>query len=290
MVRTGERLDVRAGTARTGGLAHAATVSAALALLMGVTSVVGLAVPEIYPVDVRESFVPNDAVNVALGVPALLVAAWQGWRGSLLAMLAWPGVLGYVTYNYLAYLVGLPFGWLGVLAGLLVAGSVWGVVAVLRRVDGHAVRDVLAGAVPIRLGGWVVAAFGAVFAARAGAMLVSPPAGDAAGPADLGVLVADLAVSAAWFVGGVAMVRRRAAGYAAGLGLLVLANMLFTGLVAFMLLQPALTGASLVSGDLAMVAAMWPAALVPGVLFVRGVAASRRGVASRGRAAGRPGS
>lgn len=271
-------------------LDRAARLSLAVTALMGIGSVVGLVRPEVYPVDARDAFVPNDAVNLALGVPALLLAAWQGPRGSLLATLAWPGALGYVVYTYTAYLAGLPFGWLSILSLALVLSSVWGIAAVLRHVDAPGLRDRLGRAVPIRLGGWVAVAFGCVFAIRAAAILTAVPGGAQPPASEVGVLVADLVVSAAWVVGGATMVRRRPAGYAVGLGILVLANLLFAGLLMVLLLGPALTGADLAVEDVVVVAAMWPVTLVPGVLFGRGVAASeaaRMPIRGEGRNAGR---
>jgi uncharacterized protein YbjT (DUF2867 family) len=47
---------------------------------------------------------------------------------------------------------------------------------------------------------------------------------------------------------------------------------LFAGLVVVLLLQPALPGQDLTADDLVVVVAMWLVALVPGVLFARGVA------------------
>lgn len=254
------------------GPASAAAVSVTAAGLMAVASIVGLVNPEVYPAGGWESFAANDAVNLVLGVPVLSAVAWWGSRGSLLATLAWPGALGYVAYNYVAYLVGLPVGWLSVAFLALVVLSVWGIVAVVRWVDRRAVADLLAGAVPVRFGGWAVLVFGVVFAGRAAAAL----AGGAPTRQEIGVLVADLVVSLVWVAAGVAMIRRSPAGHASGLGVLVLANLLFGGLVVFLLVEPVLTGTDPSVGDLVAVAAMWPVTLIPGVLYARGVA-SRAG-------------
>lgn len=270
----GQRAKAASGAVAETGFVPAARLSLVAAVLMGVGSVLGLVRPEIYPVDARDAFVPNDAVNLLLGVPALLLAAWHGLRGSLLATLAWPGALGYVAYNYAAYLVGLPFGWLSMLALVLVASSVWGIAAVLGLVDARAMRDRLAGVVPIRLGGWVAMVLGAAFALRAVAALMTLPGGAVLPAAEVGVLVADLLVSGAWVVGGLEMVRRRPGGYAVGLAILSVANLLFAGLLMVLLLRPALTGVAIPVEDLAAVAAMWPVTLIPGVLFVRGVAST----------------
>lgn len=273
----GRRL--RTGLGVTSGLRFPFLVSVTTAALMTVVSMVGLVRPAVYPADGWESFVTNDAVNLVVGVPALLAVAWWGSGGSPLATLAWPGALGYVAYNYIAYLFGIPVGWLSVPFLALVVLSLCAAAAVLGRVDGPSVRARIAGAVPIRFGGWAVLAFGGVFAVRAATAL----AGGAQTRQELGVLVADLVVSLTWGVAGVAMIRRRPAGYAVGLGVLALANLLFTGLVVFLLVKPVWTGADLAVDDLLAVAAMWPVTLVPGSLFARGVASRGGRVTRRGR-------
>jgi hypothetical protein len=60
---------------RTQDVTLAYVFSLVVALLMGVASVAGLVYPaDIYPEDLLQSFVPNDVVNLAIGLPILLGA------------------------------------------------------------------------------------------------------------------------------------------------------------------------------------------------------------------------
>lgn len=68
----------------THGLTFAYISSFAIALIIAIVSVVGLVYqPAIYPADeLRQSFIPNDVVNLVVGVPILLVSMWLARRGS----------------------------------------------------------------------------------------------------------------------------------------------------------------------------------------------------------------
>jgi hypothetical protein len=99
--------------------ARLAVLVASLALL---TSIAGLAAPKfVYGPDLHlhKALVPNDAVNVAIGLPVLLLALQlshgaplrRGSVGSsavLAGQLLWPGALFYFAYNFAIYfLTGL---------------------------------------------------------------------------------------------------------------------------------------------------------------------------------------
>lgn len=88
---------------------------------------------------------------------------------------------------------------------------------------------------------------------------------------ELPVSVADLLLAPAWAIGGLLLWRRRALGYASGLGLLFQASMLFVGVILVVLLQPLLTGAPLALGDVLVLLVMGLVCFVPFGLFVRGV-------------------
>jgi hypothetical protein len=90
---------------------------------------------------------------------------------------------------------------------------------------------------------------------------------------EIGVLIADLVVSALWVAGGVLLIRRKPLGYASGLGLLFAASMLFVGLILFFVLQPILTDVPFAPVDVIVVSIMGLVCFIPFVLFLRGVLA-----------------
>ena len=85
------------------------------------------------------------------------------------------------------------------------------------------------------------------------------------------VSIADFLASPAWIIGGVLLWRRKALGYAGGLGLLFSLSMLFIGLIVLMILQPVLMETPFAPADVIVVAAMGLVCFVPFGLFLRGV-------------------
>ncbi len=81
-----------------------------MALMAGL-SVIGLVLADrLYPTEeFIQSFMTNDLVNLAIGVPVLTVALWLTGRGKLTGLFLLPGSMLYVMYNSLAYVFGRPF-------------------------------------------------------------------------------------------------------------------------------------------------------------------------------------
>jgi hypothetical protein len=103
---------------------------------------------------------------------------------------------------------------------------------------------------------------------------VGAAGGPAATAAEVGPAVADILITPTWVVGGVLLWRHRPAGFAVALGVLGQASMLFVGLVAFLLLQPALTSVTLEPSAVIVVAVMALPCLVPFALFLRAALAA----------------
>ena len=81
-------------------------LSAVIGLLTAAASLLGVLNPAgAYPSQTLiQSFVPNDVVNLSLGVPLLAGALWLARRGQLVGLLCWPGAILYALYTYLIYL------------------------------------------------------------------------------------------------------------------------------------------------------------------------------------------
>jgi hypothetical protein len=253
-------------------------LSLATAVLMAVASVAGLLYPDqLYPADaLRESFVPTDATNLLIGLPFLIGSLAFARRGHLLSLLFWPGALLYVLYNYIVYAFALPLNAGLMLALVLLVLSVYTVIGLVASIDGRAVQDRLAGAVPERLAGGVLAGLGLLFFLRvAGLLLQALAGGTPLAEAELAAMVADLMLTPAWVIGGIALWRRQALGYVSAAGLLFQASMLFVGLVFFLLLQPLLTDAPFLLTDVVVVLILGLISFVPFALFVRGVVSRR---------------
>ena len=249
-------------------------LSLVIALLMTAASVAGfLYRTVIYPTDeLLKAFMPNDVVNLFIGVPILLGSMWLGRRGQLIGLLFWPGALLYVLYNYLAYVFGMPFNAVFLLYLTLVTLSTYTLIGLVASIDDTAIQQRLTGIVPERAAGGVLAGLGILVSLRVigvmiGALVNQTPIVTTA----LSALVSDFMINPAWILGGVLLWRREALGYVAGLGLLFQASMLFIGLIIFLLLQPILTTAPFILTDVVVVFIMGLVCFTPFALFVRGV-------------------
>jgi hypothetical protein len=245
-----------------------------IAILMAAASVAGLLYgAALYPTDdLLQSFLSTDVVNLLIGLPILLGSMWLARRGKLIGLLLWPGALFFVLYNYMVYVFAMPLNAAFLLHLTLVTLSVYGVVGLVASIDGEAVQQRLAGSVPARAAGGILAGLGLLFFLRVIAVLVGALIGQTAiAETDLAPHVSDFLMAPALIVGGVLLWQRRAFGYVAGLGLLFQASMLFIGLIVWLLLQPFLTGAAFALLDVVVVFVLGLICFVPSALFVRGV-------------------
>jgi hypothetical protein len=252
-------------------------LSLLIVILTAAASIAGLLAPDaLYPTpELRQSFLPNDLINLIIGLPILLGSMWLARRGSLAGLLFWPGALFYGLYNYLIYLISIPLSILSFLNLVIVILSVIAITDLLSSIDTGAVKKRLGGHVPERLAGGPLFLFGAVFLLRSAGIVASALASQTqiVGP-EIGVLISDAVLSIPWIVGGALLWLRRARGYVWGSGLLFQASSLFIGLIAILLLGPLLTDAPFAIGDVVVVAVMSLVCLIPFGLFIRGIARS----------------
>lgn len=209
-------------------------------LALGVTEAeAGLLVP---------GLLGQDAFNLVVGVPLLLGSMWLARRGSLVGLLFWPGVLFYVLYWYVLYLVGAPFSVLFLLYVPLVTLSAYASIALVSSIDGEQVRRRLAAVVPARIVGGILVVLALLTLAQdaSGVFLTALAGNTPVDPAARHAWIADLAVDApAALVGGVLLWRRKTLGYVAGAGLLLQYGLTPVGLVASMALESVLTASPL---------------------------------------------
>jgi hypothetical protein len=256
-------------------LTFACAFSLLIAALVAVASLAGLLYQTtVYPTDeLLQSFVPNDVVNLVIGLPILLGSLWLARRGKLVGLLLWPGALFYVFYTYIIYIFTMPLNVPFLLHLTLVTSSAYAMIGLVASIDGRAVERRLTGAVPERAGGGVLAGLGILIFARVVAVLVGALISRAPVAAvELALHVSDFMLAPAWVIGGVLLWRREPLGYVTGLGLLFQASMLFIGLIVVLILRPLMIGAPFALIDVLVVFVMGLVCFVPLALFVRGAA------------------
>jgi hypothetical protein len=249
-----------------------------IAILMAAASIAGLLYQTIvYPTEeLLQSFLPNDVSNLLIGLPMLLASMWLTRRGKLIGLLFWPGALFFVLYNYIVYVFAMPLN-LAFLAHLTLAMlSVYALIGLLTSIDGRVVKQQLAGTVPERLAGGVLAGLGLLFFLLViGAIVQALISQTEIAETELALHTADFLITPAWVVCGVLLWQRKAFGYVAGLGLLFQASMLFIGLIIVLLLQPFITAAPFSLVDVVVILVMGLVCFIPFALFIRGVVSNR---------------
>lgn len=255
-------------------LTSAYVLSLTIAVLMTAVSICGLFYPStLYPAnELLQTFVPNDVVNLLIGVPIIPGSIWLTRRGKLVGLLFWPGALLYVIYNYIGYLFGIPISWITIAYLALVLLSTLTLIGLLKNIENKSVKTRLSGFVQEKLVGWVLIVFGVLFTIRAFSIIIQAIMTKTALPtSETGVLIADVVVSILWIAGGILLLRRKPLGYVSGLGLLFAASMLFIALIVHLLVQPIITDTPFVLSDVIVVFIMGVVFSIPFGLFVRGV-------------------
>lgn len=241
---------------------------------MAVVSLTGLLSPATtYPSkELVETFLPNDVVNLLIGLPVLLISLWLAFRGALLGLLLWPGALFYVAYSFLSYIFSIPPNLVYIGYLILITGSIFSIVVLLPKMDTESIHRKLESVVPARMSGIVITVFGCLFAIRAAGMLLGPAfGGSPLKITEIGLNVSDLLLSPAWITGGVLLIKQKKSGYLVGLGILYQGTMLMIGLLAYMGLSSLMTDRLFDLTDFVIILALSLIFVIPFSLFVRGV-------------------
>lgn len=244
------------------------------ALLMAAASLTGIFFPSaVYATtELQQSYLTNDVVNIIIGLPVLLGSMWFTRRNSLLGLLLWPGALLYIVYNYLVYTFGNPIGWVTFLSLVLVLISTLAIIILVGNIDAEGVKQQIAGKTPRRFAGVVMIVFGVFFIVRVVGIIAGAVAGGTLLPlSEIGLAVADVALSVLWIIGGILLLRRQPVGYLSGLGLLFAASALFIGLLVFFFLQPLITDVPFALVDFGVVLLMSLICFVPFGLYARAI-------------------
>lgn len=249
-----------------------------IAILVAAASITGLIDGTIiYPTkELFRAFVPNDVVNIFIGLPILFGSMWLTRRGKLIGLLCWPGALLFVLYNYIIYVFAMPFNWAFLLHLMLVAMTVYALIGLVVNIDGNEVQQRLAGTVPDRVAGGILVGLGFLFFLRALDVVINALTyGTPMSQTELAVNVSDFLITPTWVIGGIGLWRRKKLGYVSGLGLLFQASMLFVALILVLLLQPFMTAAPFAAADIAVIFAMGLICFIPFTLFARSVLSER---------------
>lgn len=245
-----------------------------LILITGV-SLTGILIPEkIYPEpEVVISFVPMDIVNLAMALPLMLFSIYLVHKKKLIGLLSLPGILFYLVYVYMGYLIGLEMNMLFIPYLVMVILSIAVTVLLLLQLNGHQVRSKLHSKVPIRTSGWMIVVIAvAILVYQFWSIFNSISYQLPVDRITLAQWIDDLAIGTpVLFLTGIHMIRRSPFGYVSGTGVLLLLSMLFIGLIPVLIAEGVLSGTPVKIVDLLIIAISSLICIIPLGLFVRGV-------------------
>ena len=241
---------------------------------MTLASISGILFPyTVYPTDeLLRAFISNDVVNLLIGLPIMFISILLAMRKQLLGLLLWPGALFYVLYNYMIYVLAMPFNIAFFLHLILVTLSLYTTIILVETIDGNKIQRQLAGKVHEKIAGVILVGMGFLFLLQVvGVMVTSLVNQTLITEMDLALHVSDFLISPALVIGGILLWRRKEFGYVSGFGLLFQASMLFIGLIVFLIVQPLLTSTPFLLVDVLVVFIMGLVCFIPLILFVRGI-------------------
>ena len=236
-----------------------------LVFLMTGVSVIGILFQSaIYPSkELSVVFVPNDILNLVIGLPLILVSLFLTKRGKLIGLSCYPAALFYITYIYTGYLLGLPFNVLFIPYLILVTLSIYTLIGLVLNIDSEQVRKKLKGYVPIKTAGVIYQSYQIVNTfvkhLEVEQMMMAQ-------------WIDDLVIaSPPLLLIGFYMIRGKALGYSMGMGLLLVLTILFIGLVPILIIKGILTGTPINVPDILLVAGSSMICFIPFLLFAKGI-------------------
>jgi hypothetical protein len=210
-----------------------------LTIATGLTLLLGIVFPNFsyHTAALKENFYLNDFASLTVGLPLLILSLFWWKQTRLVALLIRPGVLFFFIYNYLIYLLSIPFNFVHILYGMIMLISLLMLLRLHRATEAPALEDQLRGRVHERLAGILPLVFGLLFLARAAGMLATTRP---ISSSEIALNVADILISLVWIIAGLTLLSKKPLGYRYSVPALVSGGMLMIALLVFLALQPLL--------------------------------------------------
>ena len=105
----------------------------------------------------------KDVVNLTIGLPIILGSVFLTMGKKLIGLLLWPGALFFILYNYLIYVLAMPFNLAFLLDLTLVTLSLYTTIALIACIDGESIKKKLSGKVHEKISGAILVGMGVLF-------------------------------------------------------------------------------------------------------------------------------
>lgn len=245
-----------------------------IALMVVIVSVIGVLYQKsIYPTEnLLHSFVPNDIVNLVIGLPLLLISIWLTWRGKLIGLLCWPGAIFYMLYVYFPYVICVPFNILFLPYLILFSLSIYTLIGIIVSIDGNAVSNYVSDIIPAKIFGGILVGLSLLIVLRQTGLIVNALINKTLiEPQELALWIDDFSIaSPAMFIGGFFLWKKNPLGYVVGAGLFIAYGILSLGLIPFLAIQSHLKNTSIDLLAIVILIVMAVICLIPFLFFVRG--------------------
>ena len=256
------------------GLRTSYALSLFIALLVLMVSVIGVLYQNtLYPTeDLLYSFLPNDVVNLIIGLPLLLISMWLTKKGKLIGLLCWPGALFYMIFVFFPYIIAVPFNILFLPYLLIFSLGIYTLIGILVNIDSAAIKNQLSSSVPAKISGGILIGLGVLNLIRHTALIFSSLMDNKlVSTQELALWVADFAIgNPLLLISGLFLWKKKPFGYVASAGLFLVYALLSLGLIPFFIIQSNLTNISIDMIAIVIVTALALVCLVPFTYFVRG--------------------
>ncbi|MBA7474059.1 hypothetical protein ES707_19654 [subsurface metagenome] len=244
-----------------------------IALMVVIVSVIGVLYQKsIYPTEnLLHSFVPNDIVNLVVGLPLLLISIWLTWRGKLIGLLCWPGAIFYMLYVYFPYIICVPFNILFLPYLVLFSLSIYTLIGIIVSIDGNAVSNYVSDIIPAKIFGGILVGLSVLIVLRQTGLIVNALINKTLiDPQELALWIDDFSIaSPAMFIGGFFLWKKKPLGYVVGAGLFITYGILSFGLIPFLAIQSHLKNTSIDLLAIVILIVMAVICLIPFLFFVR---------------------
>lgn len=232
------------------------TISCVLMVLVSVSGIIYS--PNLYiSQELIESFLPNDYINLMIGLPVLVLSIIFARKDSTRGLLFLPGALLYVIYNYIAYslaLLGSPFFPVYL---IIVLTSTFALIILFKNLNRSLFGKVFIRSKAHKITAIILIFFGTVFLIRVFSLIGgSVIKGQSLTASELAVNVADLLTTPLWIIAGVSLLRKKEFGYISVPGVVLQGSMLFLGLLLLFIIQPLLTETLFKMEDFIVIAVM----------------------------------
>lgn len=250
-------------------------LSLIVALFVALVSIIGLLYKDsIYlSEDLLQTFIPNDIINLSIGLPFLLISLLLTKRGKVIGLLCWPGALFYILYIFLPYVLSVPFNILFLPYLIILSLSIYTLIGIIVSIDQNAIKNKLIENIPNKTFGGILVGLSVFIIIRQVALIINAILNNSIiDQQELAVWIDDLIIgSPIMLIGGYFLWKKRPLGYTVGAGLFISYTLLSFALIPFLVIQSYLRNTAIDLIGIIILLIMTMICAIPFFYFVKGL-------------------